>query len=185
MVLQVSATGIEAGASANPAIWVRDQTRRRGGRGKTARRRVAKQELAKAGVGVAAAPPKTLAMLLEEFFSQHVDKKLAPKTAERYRQQAQILDPELLAMPLADITPLHLNREWNRLLQSGGRKRQDKTPRALSAKTVRSTSGRRIQRVLCEPSSGDWSPSTPWRTASRRYQGNVWARRCCQPSSYS
>ncbi len=100
-----------------------------------------KQELAKAGVGVAAAPPKTLAMLLEEFFSRHVDKKLAAKSAERYRQWAGILDPELLAMPLADITPLHLNREWNRLLQSGGRTRKDKTPRALSAKTVRCTAG--------------------------------------------
>ena len=100
-----------------------------------------KQELAKAGSGVAAAPPKTLAMLLEEFFAQHVDKKLAPKTAERYRQQASILDPVLVAMPLTEITPLHLNREWNRLLQSGGRTRKDKAPRPLSAKTVRSTAG--------------------------------------------
>ena len=100
-----------------------------------------KRELAKAGSGVAAAPPKTLAMLLEEFFAQHVDKKLAPKTAERYRQQAETLDPELRAMPLADITPLHLNREWNRLLESGGHTRKDKTPRPLAAKTVRSTAG--------------------------------------------
>lgn len=80
-------------------------------------------------------------MLLHEFFAQHADKKLAPKTAERYYQQAQLLDPELLAMPLADITPLHLNREWNRLLQFGGHTRKDKTPRSLSAKTVRSTAG--------------------------------------------
>lgn len=100
-----------------------------------------KKELAKAGVGVAAAPPRSLAMLLHEFFVQHVDKKLEPKTAERYHQQVQILDPELLAMPLADITPLHLNREWNRLLESGGRTRKNKTPRPLSAKTVRSTAG--------------------------------------------
>ena len=100
-----------------------------------------KQELARAGVGVAAAPPKTLAMLMAEFFAQHADKKLAPKTAERYHQQAQTLDPDLLAMPLTDITPLHLNREWNRLLQSGGHTRKDKTPRPLAAKTVRSTAG--------------------------------------------
>ena len=90
---------------------------------------------------MAAAPPKTLAMLLEEFFTQHVDKKLAPKTIERYHEQAACLNPELLAMPLADITPLHLNREWNRLLQSGGRTRRDKTPRPLSAKTVRNIAG--------------------------------------------
>jgi len=109
-----------------------------------AKRRIEEQqkyELAKAGSGVAAAPPKTLSMLFEEFFHQHVDKKLAPKTIERYHQQAQCINPELLEMRLADITPLHLNREWNRLLQSGGRTRQDKTPRPLSDKTVRSIAG--------------------------------------------
>jgi len=109
-----------------------------------AKRRIEEQqkhELAKAGSGVAADPPKTLAVLFEEFFLQHVEKKLAPKTIERYREQAKCLHPDLLAMPLADITPLHLNREWNRLLQSGGRTRRDKTPRPLSAKSVRSIAG--------------------------------------------
>lgn len=109
-----------------------------------ANRRIEEQQkfdLAKAGSGVAAAPPKTLAMLFEEFFAQHVDKKLAPKTIERYHEQAASLNPVLLAMPLADITPLHLNREWNRLLESGGRTRRDKAPRPLSAKTVRSIAG--------------------------------------------
>src|SRR5579862_5427766 len=100
-----------------------------------------KYELAKAGSGVAAAPPKTLTMLLEEFFAQHVEKKLAPKTIERYHEQAKCLNPELLAMQLAEITPLHLNREWNRLLQSGGRTRREKKPRPLSAKSVRSIAG--------------------------------------------
>ncbi len=100
-----------------------------------------KHELGKAGSSVAAAPPKTLAMLLEEFFLQHVEKKLAPKTIERYREQAACLNPELLAMPLAEITPLHLNREWNRLLERGGRTRREKTPRPLSAKSVRSIAG--------------------------------------------
>jgi len=100
-----------------------------------------KFELAKAGSGAAAAPPRTLSMLLDEFFLQHVDKKLAPKTIERYHEQAACLSPELLAMHLADITPLHLNREWNRLLQYGGRTRREKTPRPLSAKTVRSIAG--------------------------------------------
>ena len=65
----------------------------------------------------------------------------APKTIERYHEQAACLNPELLAMPLADITPLHLNREWNRLLESGGRTRREKTPRPLSAKSVRSIAG--------------------------------------------
>jgi hypothetical protein len=100
-----------------------------------------KWELAKAGSGVAAKPPKTLALLLEEFFLQHVDENLAAKTSERYREQAAYLDPALLAMTLSDITPLHLNREWRRLLACGGRHRRTKTPRPLSKKTVRNVAG--------------------------------------------
>ena len=49
----------------------------------------------------------------------------------------RLFAPELLAMPLTDITPLHLHREWNRLLESGGRHRRTKAPRLLSKKTVR------------------------------------------------
>src|SRR5580704_124612 len=109
-----------------------------------AKRRIDEQQklyLEKAGSGVAAAPPKTLAMLLGEFFSQHVDDNLAPKTAERYREQAAYISPELLAMPLTDITPLHLNREWKRLLASGGHHRRNKAPRPLAKKTVRNIAG--------------------------------------------
>jgi len=98
-------------------------------------------ELAKAGSGVSAKPPRTLASLLEEFFKQHVDGNLAPKTAERYHEQAAYLHPELLAMPLNDITPLHLNREWKRLLVSGGRHQRTKEARPLSKKTVRNIAG--------------------------------------------
>ena len=100
-----------------------------------------KIELAKAGAGVAAAAPKTLAMLLEEFLRLHAAEKLAPKTIERYRQLAAYLDPNLLAMPVADVTPLHLSREWSRLLKSGGHTRRDKTPRPLSTKSVRHIAG--------------------------------------------
>jgi hypothetical protein len=56
-----------------------------------------KQDLAKVGASVAGPLPKTLAMLIEEVFRQHVDQKLAPKTVERYHQQAASLSPELLA----------------------------------------------------------------------------------------
>src|ERR1700722_12802192 len=91
-----------------------------------------KAALAKAGSGVAAAPPKTLAMLFEEFLRQHVQKKLAPKTQERYREMAAYLDPALTAMALSDITPLHLSREWNRLLEGGGHHRGTKKARPLS-----------------------------------------------------
>jgi integrase len=100
-----------------------------------------KRDLAKAGVSVTAPIPKTLSMLLEEFFRQHVDERLAPKTIERYHEQAAYLEPELLKMPIAEITPLHFTREWNRLLKSGGHTRRHKTPRAMSAKTVRNIAG--------------------------------------------
>lgn len=84
--------------------------------------------------------PKTLAMLLEEFFKQHVDQKLAPKTIERYHDQAAYLDPVLLQMPLTQITPLHLSREWSRLLQCGVHTRKG-TPSPMSAKMVRNIAG--------------------------------------------
>src|SRR5262245_51379548 len=64
-------------------------------------------DLAKSGVGPVAVVPKTLSMLFQEFLQQHAEEKLAPKTVERYREQLACLDPELLKMPLADITPLH------------------------------------------------------------------------------
>ena len=100
-----------------------------------------KRDLAKAGASITAPPPRTLSMLLEEFLAQHVDEKLAPKTAERYHEQSAYLDPALLSMPLADITPLHLSREWNRLLKNGGHQRKTKAPRPLSTKTVRNVAG--------------------------------------------
>ena len=97
--------------------------------------------MAKAGAGVVAEAPRTLGTLLQEFFAQHVDGKLAPKTIERYRDQAAYLDPALLAMPLAEITPLHLNREWNRLLKQWRPPPKTKQARPLWAKTVRNIAG--------------------------------------------
>jgi integrase len=100
-----------------------------------------KYELVKAGGRPVAALPTTLEMLFQEFFHQHAEEKLAPKTIERYRELAAYLAPELQAMPLADITPLHLSREWNRLLKVGGHHRKTKLARPLSAKTVRHIAG--------------------------------------------
>src|SRR5580704_636648 len=90
-----------------------------------------KAELANAGSIVAGPLPRTLSMHLEEFFTQHVDEQLAPRTVERYHEQAAYLDPELLKMPIAGITSLHLNREWNRLSKQGGHHRRTKEPRPL------------------------------------------------------
>jgi integrase len=100
-----------------------------------------RQDLAKAGASIAAPIPKTLSALLEEFFRQHVDQKLAPKTIERYHEQAAYLNIELLNTPIGEITPLHFEREWNRLLNNGGHHRGTKEPRPLSAKTVRNIAG--------------------------------------------
>ena len=108
-----------------------------------ARRRVEeahKLELAKAG-RLDAPVPKTLANLLHEFFDEYAEKKLARKTVERYREQAAYLSAELLAMPLPEISALHLAREWNRLIESGGHHRKTKMPRPLAAKTVRNIAG--------------------------------------------
>jgi integrase len=101
-----------------------------------------KFELVKAGAGsVASALPTTLGMLVSEFFRQHAEEKLAPKTIERYKELAAYLAPELLSMPLGEITPLHLSREWTRLLKSGGHHRKTKQARPLSSKTVRHIAG--------------------------------------------
>ena len=77
----------------------------------------------------------TLAGLLKEFFDQHGEKSLGAKTLKRYREMADYLDAALLAMEIPKIKPLHLSREWNRLLTSGGRGRKQGKP--LSRKTVR------------------------------------------------
>jgi hypothetical protein len=56
-----------------------------------ATRRVEEQEkfeLGKAGSSVAAAPPKTIKTLLEEFFRDRGE-VLAPKTLERYRESSK------------------------------------------------------------------------------------------------
>ena len=83
--------------------------------------------------------PGTLAGLLKEFFSEHGAKALAAKTLQRYREMADYLDADLLAMQIPKIKPLHLSREWNRLLTCGGRGRKAGKP--LSRKTVRNIAG--------------------------------------------
>jgi hypothetical protein len=138
-----------------------------------------KYELAKVGSGVAAAPPKTLSMLLDEFFRRHVEKKLTPKTMERYHEQAKYLNPDLLAMPLPDITNLHLNREWNRLVQNGGHTRGHKAQRPFSAKSVRSIAGV-VSSAFHRAVTWDCSGSTLCRTVSRRSRRSTGEWRCCQ-----
>jgi integrase len=88
-----------------------------------------------------AAIPRTLRELLLEFCVEHGDRKLAPKTVERYRESIPYLSAPLLDMPIDEITPLHLNREWTRLLESGGHHRKTRAARPLKPKTVRNIAG--------------------------------------------
>jgi integrase len=102
-------------------------------------RRVEEQH--KRELGTTKAAPTTLSELLEEFLTQHVAKKLSPKTLDGYRECVAHLDPVLLATPINEISSLMLSREWTRLLESGGRTRRNKTPRPMSAKRVRNVAG--------------------------------------------
>jgi hypothetical protein len=99
--------------------------------------------------------PKTLGTLLEEFFAQHVDSELAPKTAERYHDQSAYLDPALLDPPLADISPLHLSREWKRLLESGGHDRRTKASRPFLRRRFKTSQVSFLVHSSMR-SSGDW-----------------------------
>lgn len=90
-------------------------------------------------------PPLTLGGLLSEYLADQERKpdgmRIASKTLERYRELAAYLSPEIEALTLVDVTPPRLNREWSRLLESGGHHRKTKAPRPLSAKTVRNIAG--------------------------------------------
>lgn len=99
-----------------------------------------KYELVKTG-RVDAPLPKTFGNLLDEFQLEHVDRNLAPKTAERYQELAAYVSDDFKGMSMSEITPLHLSREWNRLLESGGHHRRTKQLRPLSRKTVRNIAG--------------------------------------------
>lgn len=100
------------------------------------------QRIAAAGQIVpAVAVPRTLRELLEEFCREHGDRKLGAKTVERYRESIPYLTAELLDMPIDAMTPLHFNREWTRLVESGGHHRTTKKARPLAAKTVRNIAG--------------------------------------------
>jgi integrase len=111
---------------------------------------------------------------LEEFFEQHVDQTLAPKTVERYHEQAAYLDLGLLAMPLADITALRLNREWKRLLICGGHHRRSKAPRPLSKKTVRNIAGvlyrNDLDLIFAEPDGTPLKPDSISATVSSLFR---------------
>ena len=118
------------------------QTKREADEAEAARRVIIKRKH-EIGNQETAPLPKTFGAMLEEFFSEHGEKRLARKTLERYREQAAYLSAELLATPLLEVEkkPLYLSREWNRLLQSGGHSRKTKQARPLSTKSVNNIAG--------------------------------------------
>ncbi len=107
-----------------------------------AKRRIQAQEDYEASLrGAAASVPTTLRGLIEEFCKEHGDKNFAAKTVERYRETISYISADLLSMPIKDITPLHLTREWNRLREKGGHHRKTKAARPISGKSVRNIAG--------------------------------------------
>ena len=89
---------------------------------------------------VPGATPKTLGAVIREWLKDR-GPTLSPKTATRYAELAEYLSPEVAALAVAEVTPLHLHREWKRLNECGGHHRKTKTARPLSAKTVRHIAG--------------------------------------------
>ncbi|MBS1830569.1 MAG: tyrosine-type recombinase/integrase [Acidobacteria bacterium] len=85
--------------------------------------------------------PRTFDDFMSEWFEQHATRNCAPKTLERYRQLWEYVKPTVKAMRLSDLTALHLEREYNRLKDSGGRHRTTKASRPLSVRTVRHIAG--------------------------------------------
>src|SRR5215472_9610084 len=110
-----------------------------------AARRLQVQREAEEAQKAATAPQLTLGSLLSEYLADQERKpegmRIASKTLERYRELTGYLSPSITALPLSEVTPPRLNREWTRLLENGGRHRKTKQSRPLSAKTVRNIAG--------------------------------------------
>lgn len=81
--------------------------------------------------------PRTFEDFMNEWFEQHAKRNCSPKTAERYRQLWDYVKASVKAMRLCDLTALHLEREYGRLKDSGGRHRKTKKARPLGTRTVR------------------------------------------------
>jgi integrase len=112
------------------------ETKKQAGEAEVDRRKQEQDNREAQARGVTMELPRTLKQLLAEFLTLYADKELGPKTAERYREMSRMLSPELCAMPISELSALHLTREWARLRESGGRHRYTKQARSLAPKSV-------------------------------------------------
>jgi integrase len=105
-----------------------------------AERRVEEARKARMGDVVSTGrPPKRMDELLEEYFQHATGTELYKKTAERYRDLATYLRPELSELAFDEVSGFALTREWKRLKDEGGKRlRKDGSgrPKPLARKTV-------------------------------------------------
>lgn len=80
--------------------------------------------------------PATLGQLLK-IFLETAATRCSPKTLERYKNLAEYIHPDVLTTSLSEVNTLQLEREFERLRQSGGHHRRTKEARPLSGRTVR------------------------------------------------
>lgn len=91
--------------------------------------------------------PKTFGQFMDEWFREHAEQHCEKKTVERYRQLAAYVLPILVNVPLRDLSALMLERIYNQLRKSGGKRKkrlkagEKPTPAPLSAKTVKNIAG--------------------------------------------
>ena len=80
--------------------------------------------------------PSTLAQYMPHWFTEYAERNLTPATVQRYRDLAEFYMPTLGPIPLRELSTLMIEREMNRLKDSGGRAAKSKEAKPLSAKTV-------------------------------------------------
>jgi integrase len=90
----------------------------------------------KAAAEAARRDPATLAEYMPHWFREYAERNLTPATVQRYRDLAEFFLPVLGPVRLADLSTLMIEREMNRLKDSGGRKAKSKEAKPLSPKTV-------------------------------------------------
>jgi integrase len=85
--------------------------------------------------------PRSFTAFMQEWFNEHAEQKVTPKTLERYKELAAYTYPHIGNVRLQDITTLMMQRVFNKVKESGGKNRKTKKCRPLAPKTVRHIGG--------------------------------------------